>query len=54
MVFSQGDGDEEETLLTVESEACPGQDIVPKKDVLNNKYITCMKDKLDKCVVCLD
>lgn len=27
MVFSQGDGDEEENLLTVESEARSGQDV---------------------------
>lgn len=27
MVFSQGDGDEKENLLTVESEALSGQDV---------------------------
>ena len=26
---------------------------VPKKDVLNNKYVMCMEDKSDKCVICL-
>lgn len=51
--FSVEDGDEKENLLTVESEALSGQDVVPKKDVLNNKYVTCVEDMLDKCVMCL-
>lgn len=31
-----------------------GRMFVPKKDVLNNKYVMCMEGKLDKCVMCLD
>lgn len=53
MVFSQGERGKNENLLTFESEALSGQN-VPKKDLLKNKYVTCMEDKLDKSVACLD
>lgn len=52
MVFNQGGGDEKENLLNLKPSQ--GRIFVPKKDVLNNKRVTCLKDKLDKCVMCLD
>lgn len=40
--------------MTVESEALSGQDVCTQERCVKQKYATCIEDKLDKCVMCLD